>query len=55
MPLTLTAAERAALQAAQAQSRAIRHWRRYPAVLLRAEGGPVATIAQTLACTATSV
>ena len=55
MPLTLTAAERAALQAAQAQSRAIRHWRRYQAVLLRADGVPVATIAQTLACTETSV
>ena len=55
MPLTLTADERAALHAAQARSRTVRHWRRYHAVLLRAEGVPVATIAQTLDCTETSV
>ena len=55
MPLTLRVGERAALQAAQARSGAVRHWRRYQAVLLRAEGVPIATIAQTLACTETSV
>src|SRR5258707_6683255 len=55
MPLTLTADERAALHAAQARSRTVRHWRRFQAVLLRAERVPVATIAQTLDCTQTSV
>jgi transposase len=55
MPLSVTTDERAALHAAQAQSRTVRHWRRYQAVLLRADGVPVATVAQTLDCTATSV
>ncbi len=55
MPLTLTADERAALHAAHARSRTVRHWRRFQAVLLRADGLPVATIAQTLDCTETSV
>ena len=55
MVLTVTAAERAALEAAQAGSRTARHWRRYRAVLLRAEGVPVATIAQALDCTESSV
>src|SRR5258708_39192757 len=55
MPLTLTADEHAALHAAQARSRTVRHWRRFQAVLLRAERVPVATIAQTLDCTQTSV
>src|SRR5260370_33292309 len=55
MPLALTADERAALHAAQARSRTVRHWRRFQAVLLRAERVPVATIAQTLDCTQTSV
>src|SRR5260221_9419168 len=55
MPLTLTADERAVLHAAQARSRTVRHWRRFQAVLLRAERVPVATIAQTLDCTQTSV
>lgn len=53
--LTLTQEERAALEAAQAQSVKVRHWRRFQAVLLRAEGVPVATVAQTLKCTETSV
>jgi transposase len=55
MPLRVTTEERAALQTAQAQSRNVRHWRRYQAVLLRADGVPVATVAQTLNCTETSV
>jgi transposase len=55
MPLTVTVGERAALQAAQARNSAVRHWRRYQAVLLRAEGMPVALVAQALACTETSV
>jgi transposase len=55
MPLKLTTEERAALRAAQAQSRKVRHWRRYQAVLLRADSVPVAIVAQTLNCTETSV
>jgi transposase len=55
MRLTLTAEERAALHAAQAHSRAVRHWRRFQAVVLRADGMPVATVARTLNCTETSV
>src|SRR5258708_32736560 len=55
MRLTLTAEERAALHAAQAHSRAVRHWRRFQAVLLRADGMPIATVARTLNCTETRV
>ncbi len=53
--LPLTQDERAALEAAQAQSVKVRHWRRFQAVLLRADGVPVATVAQTLKCTETSI
>ncbi len=55
MPLSLTAEQRATLEAAQARSRNVRHWRRYQAVLLRADGVPVATVARSLKCTETSV
>jgi transposase len=55
MPLSLTADQRVALQTGQARSRSVRHWRRYQAVLLRADGVPVATVARTLNCTPTSV
>jgi len=49
MRVTLSEAERAEVVAAQHTSRNVRHWRRYQAVLLRAEGVPLATVAQTLA------
>src|SRR5260370_25623400 len=55
MALTLTGEERRALEAAQAKSRAVRHWRRYQAVLLRADGLEVAEVARVLRCTETSV
>lgn len=55
MKLNLTPEERTALQAAQAQTSLLRQWRRFQAILLRADGVPVTTIAQTLACTPTSV
>lgn len=55
MRLTLTNAERAELVAAQQTSRNVRHWRRYQAVLLRGEGVPLETVAQTLGCTQASV
>jgi len=44
MALTVTEEERRALEAAQAKSRAVRHWRRYQAVLLRADGLAVAEV-----------
>ena len=55
MRLVLSDEERAELVAAQQASRNVRHWRRYQAVLLRAEGVPLTTVAQTLGCTPASV
>jgi transposase len=55
MLLTLAQDERAALEAAQQGSQKVRQWRRYQAVLLRADGVPVAVVARTLGCTQTSV
>ena len=51
MRLTLSDQERAELVAAQRTSRNVRHWRRYQAVLLRGDGVPLATVAQSLGCT----
>ncbi|MGZ3639337.1 MAG: helix-turn-helix domain-containing protein [Ktedonobacterales bacterium] len=53
--LAMTKEQRAEVEAAQRQSRNVRHWKRYQAVLLRADGMPVAVVAQTLGCTQTSV
>jgi transposase len=55
MHITLTATERAELEAAQRRHRNVRHWRRYQAVLLRAAGMPVTVIARTLGCCEDSV
>ena len=55
MQLALSEQERAELVGAQRSSRNVRHWRRYQAVLLRADGVPLATVAQTLGCTQASV
>jgi transposase len=55
MQLMLTDEERVELVAGQQASQRVRHWRRYQAVLLRAEGVPLATVAQTLGCTQASV
>jgi transposase len=55
MALTLTGEERRALEAAQATRRVVRHWRRYQAVLLRADGLAVAEVARVLRGTETSV
>jgi transposase len=52
---TLTQEERTALEAAQARSLKVRHWRRYQAVLLRANGLLVKDVARALGCTETSV
>jgi transposase len=53
--VTMTAEQRGELETAQRQSKNVRHWKRYQAVLLRAGGTPVAVVAQTLGCTRTSV
>jgi transposase len=50
MPFTLTEVERRELEVAQQQSRNVRHWRRYQALLLRAVGVLVSVIATTLGC-----
>lgn len=55
MHLTLSEQERAELETAQRATRNVRHWRRYQAVLLRAGGVPLATVAWTLGCTQASV
>lgn len=55
MSLVLSREERAAVAAAQQQSRNVRHWRRYEAVLLRADSMSVKPVAQSLGCTETSV
>jgi transposase len=55
MRVTLRDEERAELLAGQRTSRGVRHWRRYQAVLLRGDGVPLATVAQTLGCTQASV
>jgi hypothetical protein len=51
----LSAEQRAELETAQRQSKHVRHWKRFQAVLLRAERTPVALVAQTLGCMPTSV
>jgi transposase len=53
--LVMTAEERAAVEAAQRQSQHVRHWKRFHAGLLRADGVPGIVVAQTLGCTPTSV
>jgi transposase len=53
--LAMTAEQRTELETAQRQSRNVRHWKRYQAVLLRADGMLVATVAQTLGCSRVSV
>jgi transposase len=53
--LAMTVEQRAELETAQRQSRNVRHWKRYQAVLLRAAGTCVAIVAQTLGCSQASV
>ena len=53
--MTLSKAGRAVLETAQARSPQVRHWRRYQAVLLRAEGMLVKDVARVLGCTETSI
>jgi transposase len=53
--LAMTAEQRAEVETAQRRSRNVRHWKRYQAVLLRADGMPLALVAQTLGCSRVSV
>ena len=53
--VAMTAEQRTELETAQRRSRNVRHWKRYQAVLLRAEGMPLALVAQTLGCSRVSV
>jgi transposase len=55
MSVTLSATQRAELEAAAASARRVRRWRRYRAVLLRGEGHTVAAVATALGCSAASV
>jgi transposase len=55
MPVTLTKAEQTTLEAAAAAEKGVRRWKRYQAVLLRAEGKTVAAVAGTLRCSQASV
>jgi transposase len=51
----MTAEQRTEVEVAQRQSQNVRHWKRFQAVLLRADGTPLAVVAQTLDCSAASV
>jgi hypothetical protein len=53
--LAMTGEQRAEVETAQRQSRTVRHWNRSQAVLLRADGMPLAVVAQTLGCSRVSV
>ena len=53
--MEMRAEQRAEIEAAQRQSKHVRHWKRYQAVLLRADGTPVTVVAQTLGCSEASV
>ena len=55
MHLTLTASQRAELEAAAAAEPRVRRWKRYRAVLLRGEGVAVAEVAHALGCSPASV
>ena|SRR5215207_1267916 len=55
MPLTVTETQRADLDAAATRETRVRRWRRFRAVLLRAEGMTVEAVARTLGCSQASV
>lgn len=55
MSLSLSASQRADLEAAAAGEPRVRRWKRYRALLLRGEGMPVAAVAHTLECSQASV
>jgi transposase len=55
MPVLLSEAQRAELEAAAAAEKRVRRWKRYRAMLLRAEGMSVAAVAAALRCSQASV
>jgi transposase len=55
MPMLLTDAQRADLEAAAAAEKRVRRWKRFRAVLLRGEGMTVAAVAGALRCSEASV
>jgi transposase len=55
MPVMLTDTQRADLEAAAATEQRVRRWKRYRAVLLRAEGMTVAAVATALKCSEASI
>jgi transposase len=55
MDVSLSATEQAALAAAAAGERRVRHWRRYRAILLLAEGRAARAVAAALGCSENSV
>lgn len=55
MPVILTPPERTALEAAAAAESRVRRWKRYQAILLRAEGQTVQAVATVLRCSMASV
>jgi transposase len=55
MPVTLSEAQRTELEAAAAAEKRVRRWKRYQAVLLRAEGMTVAAVASALRCSEASI
>jgi transposase len=55
MPVTLSPTDRAALEAAAAAEPRVRRWKRYQAILLRAEGQTVTAVAAALRCSVASV
>jgi transposase len=55
MPVLLTDAQRAELEAAASAEKGVRRWKRYRAVLLRGAGMTVAAVASTLRCSEASV
>lgn len=55
MPITLTAQQHRDLETAAAAERRVRRWRRYRAILLRAEGLTVPAVATALGCSQASV
>jgi transposase len=55
MPVKVTDAQRAELEVAAAAEKRVRRWKRYRAVLLRAEGLAVRTVAGALRCSEASV
>lgn len=55
MAFPLTDAQRTELEAAMAEERRVRRWKRYRAILLRGDGLSVPAVARTLGCSQASI